>query len=231
MPNEVYDGITPFLEAKAAELRDPTRLMIRAGNALKDILREHFRARGGKFWPSFAPQTILGPCDSTSATVLVVPTENIPYGAILAHKISGGEIVPKPPRKMLAIPTRENPEPTKWPSKYGDGELVALWGRNGPYALCDARMLKKADKRREKIGKQIMKHTREEAKGQSKERKGELLDSARKQVKEYQGNAERKDIDRAKLFILVRKVRQNPDPDALPSKEYVESEIAARLSA
>jgi len=235
MPNLDLSDLNRELERRAAELRDSTRLMQRVGVAGVEVLDEHFIARGGTFWPSFADPRVThldeNSVSATGATILISPTENVPYGAIMWHKILGGPIIAKPPRKMVAVPTKTNPQPDKWPSMYEPGELVALWGAHGPYALCDARMLARAEKRREKIGRQIQKLSRMEARGQSKERRGQLFDSAKKEVRRYQGNAEKRDIEAAKLFILVRDQTkpQRKDEDALPSSDAFCSAVIERL--
>ena len=240
MPLDLED-LSRELERRAENMRHPEVLLAKAGRAGVAVLREHFRGRGGEFWPSFAQQDVthLGEITETSATILISPTGDVPYGAILFHKVEGGDIVPKPPRKLLAIPTKENPEPKKWPSMYEPGELVALWGRRGPYALCSSKMLARIDRLdrkkstgREKLSKRIQEYARHaiETDDSGKAvRSLQLVTGAR--IVAYKGDADKADLDRAKLFILTPIVHQVADPDALPSSEDFTDAVIARLDS
>ena len=244
MPNLDLTELSAELEKRAENMRNPEQLMFRAGKAGVAVLKEHFESRAGKFWPSFADPRVThldkGSVTADSATILISPTQDVPYGNIMWHKTLGGPIRAIPPRKMLAIPTKNNPDPAKWPSMYGDGELVALWGKNGPYALLDARMLKRIDRseRGKKSGKGKL-QSRIEAYGRHKietDDSGKAVRSLHTSVglriqSANVSGLDKADIERAMLFFLVRGQTkpQRIDEDALPDPNTFCAAVIARL--
>lgn len=113
---------------------DRKRLMAAVGGHVARELQRYFRNRGGTFWPSIGNATALHSVTSSIAVVSVSP----PEGYKLAHKIKGGPIQARPPRKRIAIPVNARARSLGWPShwsKPGDGKLVGAYGRSGLYGL------------------------------------------------------------------------------------------------
>jgi hypothetical protein len=124
----VYDRLTPALQGVAAQVKNTRPLMAALGRELQNAWREHFTSRGGTFWGGIRNATQLSAWDETSATVTV----GSPEGQKLAHKIDGGVVRAKPPRKYLAIPANREARMLGWPSHWssrGDGQLEPVFGR------------------------------------------------------------------------------------------------------
>jgi hypothetical protein len=108
--------------------------MAAAGGALANSLQAHFNGRGSTFWTEIGSATMLTEFTDNEATVGVSP----PDGYYLLHKMHGGRVTAKPPRRMLAIPANRIAKAAGWPSHWsvpGDKKLKVLYGKNGPYAL------------------------------------------------------------------------------------------------
>jgi hypothetical protein len=126
----VFDGISPDLQRKAAALADRRPLMGVLGKKLEVLLRDHFRDRNSEpnkrgwpaqnFWNRIRNATALTAFDASTATVTVAdPAFN--------QKLHGGTIVPKE-AKALAIPM--DPEAYgKSPREFNNLHLVVANGR------------------------------------------------------------------------------------------------------
>ncbi len=64
---------------------------------------------------------------------------------MLLHKIHGGTVYPKPPKKNLAIPASSEARAAGWPSWHRTPPLrLGMWGRDGrPHALVEADVVRK----------------------------------------------------------------------------------------
>jgi len=116
------------------DMKANRQAMAAAGGQLANSLRDHFNSRGGTFWTEIGSATALREYTETEATVGISP----PDGYYLLHKMQGGRVTAKPPRRMLAIPANRIAKAAGWPSHWsvpGDKKLKVLYGKNGPYAL------------------------------------------------------------------------------------------------
>jgi hypothetical protein len=116
------------------DMKPSKRFMAAVGGAVSVAMKLHFRNLGGTFWGEISDSTDLTYATENEATISVSP----PQGYYLLHKIYGGKVTAKPPRKMLAIPANSVAKQAGWPSHWsnrGDGKLKMLFGKNGPYAL------------------------------------------------------------------------------------------------
>ena len=136
------------LKAAAETLFAPQALEA-AARGLENAWREYYRRRGGVFWPR------LGNggegkawTQRTTGTRAEVAVEG-EWGAILAHKITGGVIEAKRAAN-LAIPANAKARKKGSPRDFGSPKLkVIRFGRNGPLALVkdDGKKGKKTKKR------------------------------------------------------------------------------------
>jgi len=180
-------------------LRNTRPIMAAAGGELARYLREYFRGRGGTFWPGIAEATALTEVTDTTATVSFSP----PEGYHLLHKINGGTVTAKAPRKYLAIPANSVAKKAGWPSHWstrGDGKLKVLFGKNGPYALALKQNLLKWGKR------------------------GSPTATRAALAKGKKGNYGRGVI----MYWLKHSVYHRPDPEALPDKRNMARSVIAK---
>ncbi len=139
----VSDKVSPDIARIIAGMENTRPMMARVGGDVAKTMRTHFRGKGGaKFWGEIADATNVFSFDHQQATIGVSP----PQGYHVLHKLRGGTVTAKPPRKYLAIPANSQAKNAGWPSHWsnrGDGKLKVLYGKNGPYALALAQNLMK----------------------------------------------------------------------------------------
>ena len=104
---------------KLAGLDQPLNALKTWAVAARDRARDNARAKGGR---SFWKREVAG---SVQADVMGDHAEVYSTSRPGAFKETGGTIRPKN-GKMLAVPTRDNPRPQKWPREYAEGELFLL---------------------------------------------------------------------------------------------------------
>ncbi len=222
----LYDGITPELNRLAGRLRNTQGLMRVMGGELRAVHQEHFRGRNQSIYRRIAQATQLSSVTQTEAVVSVGGTE----GPILLHKIKGGIVRAKTVSK-LAIPSRNNRRKGIWPREYPADKLVPLFGRNGVYALADARAVETA--------KASLKRTRKRQ-GVDARKAGREAGLRGKVVKAFgravvarlaSGRASQlaQMLGSAILFFLKESVYHRPDANALPPQASVESRLLTRL--
>lgn len=216
------------------ERMKPERAIRILGQEFRNCHADHFVSRGGsRFWSAIASATKLDPPSGSSAIVRVA---DVP-GALLLHKISGGEVRPKVATR-LAIPAndlaRKRGSPSAW-SSLGDGKLEALWGRNGPFALVDAKAYAKA-RRKARVGSAkrkaaIRKEVREKLKGEKlsrSARSGRIREATHNLSAAIERKRRLDALSGSIMYRLVKKVYNAPDPFALPPEEEIERRLLAR---
>jgi hypothetical protein len=139
----VSDKVSPDIARIINGMENTRPMMARVGGDIAKVLRAHFRGKGGAtFWGEIADATNVFNFDHQQATIGVSP----PQGYYVLHKLKGGTVTAKPPRKYMAIPANSQARAAGWPSHWsgpGDGKLKVLYGKNGPYALALAQNLMK----------------------------------------------------------------------------------------
>jgi hypothetical protein len=228
MSVEVYDGITPELNRIAARLQNTQGLMRVAGGALRDALQDHFRGRGQSIYRRIASDTAISSVTPTEAVVTVGGES----GPILLHKISGGWVKAKTVGK-LAIPSKINTRKGVWPREYGAGQLVPLYGRNGPYALARAVDVRRIEGFRKRTLRADLKSARAGLKGTRLSRKNRKLLIAQfaQRSRAKARTAAQANLFAAVWFWLKERVYHRADAQALPPKAQVEEVIRARVNA
>ncbi len=174
-----HDTITPKLRELSRFFASGEFVSVCSKSLLADTVA-YYEEKGGRFWPR------LGGGFAETSLERLPRISIVGYdAAILIHKRDGGTVVPKMGRR-LAIPTRNNPNREKWPSHYGDDELVPMFGRNGLYGLASARMM--ASIKRSTAGL-----------------RGKARSAAIDRLRTF-----------AQMFTLVKFAVHQPDPEALP---------------
>lgn len=135
-----YDSITPLLKNLSQYWRKPDDFTKVCARALMDDTQAFYAEKGSKFWGNiggaFKDETVSG-----VARISVMGEQ----GAILIHKVNGGTVYPKPPKKNLAIPAHAEAKKAGWPSWGSTPPLrLGAWGRDGkPHALVEADVVRK----------------------------------------------------------------------------------------
>ena len=202
----VYDRLTPALQGIAAQVKNTRPLMAALGREMQNTWRDHFRDRGGAFWTGIREATQLTEWDATSATVTV----GSPEGAKLEHKITGGTVRAKLPRKYLAIPANQEARMLGWPSHWsrpGDGQLEPVFGRGRQ--IVGLAMVGIRDKGlRNRIG------------------------LTRGRTRRAKPGKNARGVWKGKIMYWLKKeVTHRPDPNAMPPETVVEARLIARAQS
>lgn len=135
-----HDSITPLLRNLSQYWRKPDDFTKVCARALMDDTQAFYAEKGSKFWGkiggAFKDESLSG-----VARISVMGEQ----GAILRHKVDGGTVYPKPPKKNLAIPASSEAKAAGWPSHGQTPPLrLGAWGRDGrPHALVEADVVRK----------------------------------------------------------------------------------------
>lgn len=135
-----HDSITPLLRNLAQYWRRPDDFTKVCARALMRDTQDFYAEKGSKFWGAiggaFKDESVSG-----VARISVMGEQ----GAILLHKVNGGTVYPKAPKKYLAIPASSEARAAGWPSWGRTPPLrLGAWGRDGkPHALVEADVVRK----------------------------------------------------------------------------------------
>lgn len=135
-----HDSITPLLRTVSQNLKRPEVMMGKCSEAMLTVTDEFYGEKASAFWGRIrkAFQENNGP---NVARISIGGEE----GALLLHKVNGGTVYPKPPKKYLAIPASAAAKAAGWPSHGRTPPLrLGAWGRDGrPHALVEADVVRK----------------------------------------------------------------------------------------
>lgn len=135
-----HDSITPLLRHLSQYWRKPDDFTKVCARALMRDTQDFYAEKGSKFWGriggAFKDESLSG-----VARISVMGEQ----GAILIHKVNGGTVYPKPPKKRLAIPASSEAKAAGWPSWNRTPPLrLGAWGKDGkPHALIEADVVRK----------------------------------------------------------------------------------------
>lgn len=135
-----HDSIAPLLKQLAQYWRKPDDFTKVCARALMRDTQDFYAEKGSAFWGriggAFKDESLSG-----VARISVMGAQ----GAILLHKVNGGTVYPKPPKKNLAIPASSEAKAAGWPSHGKTPPLrLGAWGRDGkPHALVEADVVRK----------------------------------------------------------------------------------------
>ena len=135
-----HDSITPLLRNLAQYWRRPDAFTKVCARALMRDTQDFYAEKGSVFWGR-----IGGAFKDESGEGVARVSVMGEQGAILIHKVNGGTVYPKPPKKNLAIPASEEARKAGWPSWNRTPPLrLGAWGRDGkPHALVEADVARK----------------------------------------------------------------------------------------
>jgi len=135
-----HDSITPLLKNLSQYWRVPSDFTKVCARALMNDTQDFYAEKASAFWgrigAAFKDESASG-----VARISVMGEQ----GAILIHKVNGGTVYPKAPKKNLAIPASSEAKAAGWPSHGRTPPLrLGAWGKDGkPHALVEADVVKK----------------------------------------------------------------------------------------
>lgn len=122
-----HDSITPMLKNLSQYFKSGEDFTKTCARGLMRDTQDFYRDKGGRFWGEIASawkdESVAG-----VARISIMGAK----GAILLHKVRGGTIYPKAPKKNIAIPARDEAKKLGWPSHWsspGDGRLELIFGK------------------------------------------------------------------------------------------------------
>lgn len=135
-----HDSITPLLRNLAQYWRKPEDFTAVCARALMRDTQDFYAEKGSKFWGA-----IGGAFKDKSGDGVARISVMGEQGAILLHKVNGGTVYPKAPKKNLAIPASAEAKAAGWPSHGKTPPLrLGAWGKDGkPHALVEADVVRK----------------------------------------------------------------------------------------
>ena len=135
-----HDSITPLLRSLAQYWRKPDNFTKVCADALLEDTQKFYKEKGSAFWGSIRDAFE----DSSFSGVARISVMG-EHGAMLLHKVNGGTVYPKAPKKNLAIPASSEAKAAGWPSHGRTPPLrLGAWGRDGkPHALVEADVVRK----------------------------------------------------------------------------------------
>lgn len=135
-----HDSITPLLRTVSQNLKRPEVMLGKCSEAMLTVTDEFYKEKASAFWGRIRAgfQENNGP---NFARISIGGEE----GALLLHKVNGGTVYPKPPKKYLAIPASTEARKAGWPSWHRTPPLrLGCWGKDGnPHALVESDVVRK----------------------------------------------------------------------------------------
>lgn len=135
-----HDSIAPLLRNLSQYWRKPDDFTKVCARALMRDTQDFYAEKGSAFWGA------IGEAFKDESTAGVARASIMgEQGAILLHKVNGGTVYPKPPKKNLAIPASSEARKAGWPSWGRTPPLrLGAWDRDGkPHALVEADVVRK----------------------------------------------------------------------------------------